>query len=400
MPSAGDTFRLSISMQVPAGFASAAMDTTWDFSGLEALSQRVDTFVSVTSTPPLYWIVFIPNVVANLAMPGNAVVIPGLPVTDQYTYYMNSSSAFAEAGYAFTAAGLPFAARYNNPDRIYQFPCSAGTAWSSQSALEFTIPYTVYYSSLRNRLTTVDGWGMLLTPFGQFQTLRIKSIVAQRDSIFIDSLGAGFPIIREYVEYKWIGKDAGVPLLQINQEGMMTTAIYRDSVRMPVAPFTVDIGNDTVVSKGAILTTTAVITGGAAPYQVFWNTLDTGLSLTIPIEEEQTITAVVVDALQRFATDSRLVGVRYPPGMEEPAEDWLQVSPNPTRGEIRFGLPGITGKTGIQVLDSRGKQIRELELQVTSGECRADLSGLANGLYLLRISAGGQSYRSRVMIVK
>jgi len=76
----------------------------------------------------------------------------------------------------------------------------------------------------------VDGWGNLITPYGTFQTIRIKSQWVENDSVYLDSLGLGFPIVRNVTEYKWMGKNQGEPLLQITEEGLMKTAMYRDII--------------------------------------------------------------------------------------------------------------------------------------------------------------------------
>ena len=48
MPATGDTLRVSMTNNVPEGYYRTGRDTTWDFSLLEALSQRLDSFVSPT----------------------------------------------------------------------------------------------------------------------------------------------------------------------------------------------------------------------------------------------------------------------------------------------------------------------------------------------------------------
>jgi len=401
MPMPGDTLRVSIATEVPEGFSATANDTLWDFTMLQPVSQRVDTFVNVLEAPPLYLLVFIPNVVSNLASPRTTPTIPGLPVTDPYTFYMKSQTSFSEAGYAFTVSGLPFPARYDNPDKLYQFPCTNGTNWSSNSALQFAIPSLVYYSTDRNRVNSADGWGTLMTPFGTFETLRIRSAVSQRDSIYIDSLGIGFSLEREIIEYKWIAKGSGIPVLQINEEGAVATAVYRDSVRMSSNPLTVYVGPDTAVSKGTQLTSFATITGGTGPYQVFWNTLDTGLTMTRTIEEEQTITAVVVDALQNFATGSRLVTLKYPPWIHEPAGFPLKISPNPTSGRFQVTLPPGVQQEQMEIISTDGRILEVLNLNhLSPGTFSMDLSHLSPGLYLLRVSSGAQIHVGKLTIEK
>ena len=76
----------------------------------------------------------------------------------------------------------------------------------------------------------VDGWGTLITPYGTFSVLRQKSEVYEYDSIYIDSLGFGVPVTRNYTEYKWLAKGMKIPVLQVNDNFGGLVAKYIDSV--------------------------------------------------------------------------------------------------------------------------------------------------------------------------
>jgi len=57
MPQPGDTLRGSMTTTVPPAYQKSARDTTWDFSMLEPLAQRLDTFKAATETPAGYQLV-------------------------------------------------------------------------------------------------------------------------------------------------------------------------------------------------------------------------------------------------------------------------------------------------------------------------------------------------------
>ena len=230
MPKEGDTLRVSLTTTIPGDYTQTGSDMTWDFSALTKISQQIDSFVNITNTPSIYWLTFIPGIVSNLASPGNNLpAIPGLPFSNYFDFMKNSSAQFSDVGYAFQLSGIPITLKYDSPDIYYTFPCTIGSTWNSNSFASISIPGIVYFSSLRTRTSTVDGWGSLTTPFGTFQTLRIKSEVIEKDSIFLDTLGTGIPYTRNITEYKWVGNAQGIPLLQINEEGLIKTAIYRDN---------------------------------------------------------------------------------------------------------------------------------------------------------------------------
>ncbi|MCX6234164.1 MAG: T9SS type A sorting domain-containing protein [Bacteroidetes bacterium] len=230
----GDTIRSSNTLTTgTVDFTLTGEDYTWDFSTLSVLYQQVDTFVSVWSTPLVYQLIFFYPIVATVAQKqANFDLIPGLQVTDVYNYYKGSNSAFWEAGYAFTVNGIPLPLKYDDPDVYYNFPVEYGDVDSSSSAYSIGVPGFGFYSTSRHRKNTVDGWGTLTTPFGTFETLRIKSDLQINDSLYIDTLNIGFPINRTLTEYKWMANGFGEPLLQVTQEGLVTTVKYIDSLRI------------------------------------------------------------------------------------------------------------------------------------------------------------------------
>jgi hypothetical protein len=78
----------------------------------------------------------------------------------------------------------------------------------------------------------VDGYGSLITPFGEFDVLRLHATVNQYDSIYMESQGFGFPVYQDYDEYYWMGQGQGVPLLYVREGGSGgSLAVYRDSIR-------------------------------------------------------------------------------------------------------------------------------------------------------------------------
>ncbi len=231
MPSDGDTIRTSTSVDVGLiNFEETGVNFTWDFSNMIPISQTVDTFVSVAETPWLYQLIFFSS--SNLAKKLLEFdQYPGFQLTDTYEYYKNSSSDFRLVGNAVTISGIPLPNKFQDPDIIYKFPLNYGNTDSSLSSYEISIPGIGYSSGTKKRVNHADGWGTLITPYGSFPAIRVKSFIRQFDSLYIDSLGIGFPVTREYYEYKWLGDGFGIPLCQIKDDGLLPTISYIDSVR-------------------------------------------------------------------------------------------------------------------------------------------------------------------------
>lgn len=232
MPNEGDTIRYSTSLDIGSiNYSETGSNYTWDFSELIPISQSVDTFVSVFDAPLIYQAVFFLS--SNLAKPLQSFdEIPGFQVTDPYEFYKNSSSEYKLVGYGVTLNSIPIPNKFEEADVIYQFPLNYENVDSSYSSYEYDIPSLGYLGGWKKRVNYADGWGTLITPFGTFQTLRVRSEIVQFDSIYLDSLGMGLPLTRNYTEYKWLGNDFGLPLCKVTDDDLLPPQIeYLDSVR-------------------------------------------------------------------------------------------------------------------------------------------------------------------------
>ncbi len=232
MPSTGDTIRTSFASNADDfDFTATGNNFSWDFSALRPLTQSLDTFRTVAQTPTVFWLSFITsaNIVQRL---GSVELIPQITIDDAYQFFHKSTSAYKDVGYGVVVAGTPVPLKFSNPDIVYSFPITAGSTYSSDADLEFTLPNIAYLSIQRNRQSVADGWGTLNTPYGTFEVIRLKSVVVEHDSAYLDSLGQGGNIVRNYTEYKWLAKNRKVPVLTCIEDEMLgRTVFYPDSIR-------------------------------------------------------------------------------------------------------------------------------------------------------------------------
>jgi hypothetical protein len=275
-----------------------------------------------------------------------------------------------------------------------------GQTWSSDAGFTLSLPGTGYISRQKNRTSEVDGWGTLTTPFGSFQTLRVKSIIAEHDSIYIDSLGWGYGLDRTITEYKWLGNDQGIPLLQVTEEGPLVTATYRDFYRMQFQPLSVTLDPDTTIFHGDTITLTAKASGGLQPYQYLWSTLDTGKTLTITPDETQTYTVLVIDSQLNAGFAQQTVTVDFPSGTDQNAGSLFTIHPNPAENQtfLRF-LPGTEPVT-LNLYNASGQRVKNLYIENPEKPFCLDLSGFSPGPYLLQLVTSGKITSTRVLIVK
>ncbi len=239
MPSAGESVRTSITFDfLSYDFEETGNDHNWDFSDLSGITQRESTFIGVTQTPPVFWPFFLGS--ANLATEIQELsAFPELPVDGGYQFYQKTAVQYADVGLGILVGGLPVPLKFNNSDVLYRFPMTVGYSDTTFADLSVGFPDIGHVTIERERVSEVDGWGTLHTPYGSFETLRIKSMVSEYDSLYIDSLGQGFAINRFYTEYKWLGKGHGLPLLAVTDDPVFGSSIaYIDSLRiMPPGDF-------------------------------------------------------------------------------------------------------------------------------------------------------------------
>ncbi len=249
IPAANDTFRFS-NAQITAAIdpVPTGANYTWDFSFLQPVSQDIDTFRTVSSTGGTYALYFADLAFnsnrANQAKKGNLGVpnVPiggGVTVSDVIAFYYKSSTLYQQTGYGATINGIGVPIGFNTKDVIYRFPMNFGDTDTSPSDFNINIPNLGYYGHDQVRVSEVDGWGTLITPYGTFNTLRIKSSITGNDTLFLDTLGFGFNFPSPAtIEYKWLGSTKNIPLLQITMTGgsfggapQISSVTFRDSVR-------------------------------------------------------------------------------------------------------------------------------------------------------------------------
>lgn len=316
MPNVGDTIRYNVTYNTSGfDYMSSGPGYSWDFSGLNSLlPQEADTFVHVWSTPLLYQLVFFYPLVSTIASPqADFTLIPGLEMTDMYSFFKESNSDFREVGSGMTINGIPLPTLYSDPDIVYKFPVQFGNADSSASSFGIQIPDLGYYGRVKKRKNIVDGWGDISTPFGNFQALRMITTIVQTDSIYIDALGFGFPITTETREYKWLVNGFGRPVVKVVESGILPTRI--EYLNFPEEPLLVDLGPDIGICQGTSAGIKASVTGGQAPYYYLWSTFSFEDSINVSPNQTTSYWVMVMDSKFQFASDTIEVIVHEPPAV-------------------------------------------------------------------------------------
>lgn len=183
----------------------------WDFSQLTPNSQTMDEYHDINSANIIYKIAFFGK--ADLVSPRPDMGMAGVSITNSFNFFNKSSNDLRLVGYGGETGGTPIPVVFNNPDIIYTFPMSYGNVDSCSSDWDINVPGTGYIAENLHRVNEVDGWGVVKTPFGQFNCLRLKSTVFQEDSIYISNSGMGLKIPQYYNVYTWFAKNMKFPIM-------------------------------------------------------------------------------------------------------------------------------------------------------------------------------------------
>jgi hypothetical protein len=263
MPSAGDTLRFSVaSSPISINPGNSGANQTWDFSNLQSASQYVDDFLPVSQTPFTYVAVFGLPFSGSYSdygrLDNSAFQIPTIPVvnitvSDVYNFYKKSSSSFEQKGFGVSINGFPVPIQFSDGDILAPLPMTSTSTSTNSYSFDASIPTIGYYGRDAIRNNEVDGSGTLTTPFGTFQTLRLRSELVYTDSIAVDALGFGFqlPELTE-IKYKWMAPGYGWPLLEITANSIfgvetVSRVVYRDSVVTPN-----DVGFTNIIDDATI----------------------------------------------------------------------------------------------------------------------------------------------------
>ncbi len=247
----GDTLRMSQAVWNPLlNYGATDTNYTWDFSSLQWQSQYIDGYLNPMNTGTFYAITFnnlsVNPYRSNIAkLADNALTT--LPIlssifTEGYNFFYKSSSMYRQRGLGMKVSGFTTPVPMAHSDTLYHFPMNYGNQDASWSDYKVNVPNLGTYVHKQHRTNEVDGWGTLITPFGTFDVLRVRTEIRGSDSLYVDTLNAGIKIDNDIQrEYKWFAKDQKVPLLQINTQAgifgqfqgfeFVTKIVYRDSVR-------------------------------------------------------------------------------------------------------------------------------------------------------------------------
>ena len=248
MPISGDTARYSnASLSSVGNYTATGANYIWDFSTLDSTGQGIRKFQPSSATP--YSFYFFPPKYGEKTL--DSVPIPAIPIggltlsiKNIYTFYKkNGTTSFNAEGLGLTMSGIPIGttAVGSDDDELYYFPLNYmnhdSSTFNFSTPTFSAIPFT--YKKHGYRITDVDGWGTITTPYGTAPCIRIVTTQYSIDTISISALPAGFNKFGfpNYTRsYQWLTLGEKIPYLEVSGSVIggnfnATQARYRDVIR-------------------------------------------------------------------------------------------------------------------------------------------------------------------------
>lgn len=219
MPGNGDTLRYTdIQLTTLGNYTQTGTNFTWDFSNVTSTTQGIRQFKSSLLTPYALFFLALNEYGEKIA---DSYGVGPVVINDYYNFYKKQTSpaAFIADGAGITFSSIPVPSYYSDKDELYNFPMTYPKYDST--TFRFATPATtiipVRYSKTGYRVTRVDGWGTIKTPYGTENCLRLVTTQYSMDTVKVSvgpiSFPAALPVnIRSY---QWLSATAKIPVLEI-----------------------------------------------------------------------------------------------------------------------------------------------------------------------------------------
>jgi hypothetical protein len=233
-PSFDDTIRYSRVSNTIIDYTSSGAGITWDFSSLIPDSQYVKQFNPISAASFLVLATFGPfaqsdykasyyNLNNDLPISQLSQFLP-VSISDLNAYSKSTVDFLTALGYSINVNGQSVPFKSDTIETKYEFPLNFNSQYNSRgyTFVDFNPAADFKFKQYRQRNSSVDGWGTLITPMGSFDVLRIRHDINEIDSIYQTFFGAGTWIgapSTSTTEYEWIGqakKDVLLKIVQVN----------------------------------------------------------------------------------------------------------------------------------------------------------------------------------------
>jgi hypothetical protein len=221
---ANDTIRISQTMDPVIDYTITGSGFIWSFSELTPTSQFLKYFQPISNSTILVQAEYGFNAPteykATYFLESRDIPIDQLnqflpaELSDLNAFSRKNMDSITSIGYSLSVNGQALPFKSDTIETHYKFPMNFEDTFSTRGYTYIDLnPVTDFkLKQYRQRMSIVDGFGTLITPFGTFEVLRIKSVINELDSVYQTFFGGGgwnaLPITIT-TEYEWwaVGKD-------------------------------------------------------------------------------------------------------------------------------------------------------------------------------------------------
>lgn len=200
-------------------------NAVWNVDSWQFLNNTVEIYGAIDTLPFVNQLVFgnqflYPASFSTVVLPvGQNIIDLPLPldISDGYSYFRKDETGYYNTGTSFQISGFPLTTPNDSVERIYKFPMHYGDTDTTALAYFINLPTIGAYGQHGKRVTEVDGAGILNTPYGTYNVLRVRAVLNTSDTLYVDQIGIGQNIQRpEQVDYIWLSPDVEGPVMKMS----------------------------------------------------------------------------------------------------------------------------------------------------------------------------------------
>lgn len=406
MPGSGDTLRYSnVSLTTNLDYTTTGAGITWDFSNLTPVSQGITEYKSTLQINPVYLLFFGFSSFGTLVL--DNLSLGTFSIQNMYDFYVNGSSSFRAVGRGLEFNGIPIPSNFADVDEIYSFPLSYGDHDSTTFDVGFSLTTQLELFMKGSRVNDVEGWGTIVTPYGSFNCLKVKTIIYEKDSIVFNGFSLP-PISRRSFEVKWLSQTTRIPVLEVRGSIIANTYIvsairYRDSYNRcladaPNADFyasqTVGTTLDTITLFDSTLCNVLFRTWAITPPDFNYvngtnaGSTDPQLQFTNPGWYTVTHTNSNMNGTDTVVRTAYIL-INSPAGLEPGTAGPLSLYPNPAGDMVMLQGMGTT-LSMLRITDVSGRVVQQWPVQTLP--LQLNMAQYAPGLYWLSGEVSGKPF--------
>ena len=314
---------------------------------------------------------------------------------------------------------------YQIPDTIMHFPVAYGDNWTSHTNYGLDLNpagQNILYSSSQSRITTIDGWGTLMTPYDTFtNVIRLRSDILRLDTI-VENNTDTTTLIADQVEFMWLDSNYTLPIMTANgiitpDDSVIINALeYIYESTCPAPTWSANTGADTfyIGPSGDVTIIFNIQNSNADTYswdfgdgQFLQSTGPVAHDYNVPGEYAMSVTGCMTNCLPLNSCSFQILdfvildtttSVITIPGEEL----GIKLYPNPVTDQINMYIPEKLAAQQYELFDITGRLVKSGRLD--AGHSTADVHELSEGVYSIQMrsvtSAGKQLAIMRFMVMR